>query len=82
MAGLCACVAGCRNSSSSLFFVAAKLAHLGQLPQGIASKKEMSKRMRNQMKIEGFGQCSNNLECEAFCPKEISSDWISWMNKI
>ena len=37
--------------------------------------------MRKQMAIEGFGQCSNNLECEAVCPKEISVDWISWMNK-
>ena len=79
--GCGACVAGCRNSSSSLF-VAAKLAHLGQLPQGSKNKKERSKKMKKQMIIEGFGQCSNNLECEAVCPKEISADWISWMNKI
>ena len=79
--GCGACVAGCKNASSSLF-VAAKLAHLGQLPQGINSKKERSRKMRKQMIIEGFGQCSNNLECEAVCPKEISADWISWMNKI
>ena len=78
--GCGACVAGCRNASSSLF-VAAKLAHLGQLPQGSNNKKERSKKMRKQMIIEGFGQCSNNLECEAVCPKEISADWISWMNK-
>ena len=79
--GCGACVAGCKNASSSLF-VAAKLAHLGQLPQGINGKKDRSKKMRKQMVIEGFGQCSNNLECEAVCPKEISADWISWMNKI
>ena len=79
--GCGACVAGCRNASSSLF-VAAKLAHLGQLPQGSKNKKERSKKMKKQMIIEGFGQCSNNLECEAVCPKEISADWISWMNKI
>ncbi len=79
--GCGACVAGCRNASSSLF-VAAKLAHLGQLPQGINGKKERSIKMRKQMIIEGFGQCSNNLECEAVCPKEISANWISWMNKI
>ena len=78
--GCGACVAGCRNASSSLF-VAAKLAHLGQLPQGSNNKKERSIKMRKQMVIEGFGQCSNNLECEAVCPKEISVDWISWMNK-
>ncbi len=79
--GCGACVAGCKNASSSLF-VAAKLAHLGQLPQGINGKKDRSRKMRKQMNIEGFGQCSNNLECEAVCPKEISADWISWMNKI
>ncbi len=79
--GCGACVAGCKNASSSLF-VAAKLAHLGQLPQGFNDKKERSIKMRKQMIIEGFGQCSNNLECEAVCPKEISADWISWMNKI
>ena len=78
--GCGACIAGCQNASSSLF-VAAKLAHLGQLPQGMNDKKERSIKMRKQMIIEGFGQCSNNLECEAVCPKEISADWISWMNK-
>ena len=78
--GCGACIAGCQNTSSSLF-VAAKLAHLGQLPQGMNDKKERSTKMRKQMIIEGFGQCSNNLECEAVCPKEISADWISWMNK-
>ena len=78
--GCGACVAGCKNASSSLF-VAAKLAHLGQLPQGINGKKERSIKMRKQMTIEGFGQCSNNLECEAVCPTEISADGISWMNK-
>tara|TARA_B100000989_G_C19531134_1_gene469961 strand:- start:1439 stop:2170 length:732 start_codon:yes stop_codon:yes gene_type:complete len=79
--GCGACVAGCRNASSSLF-VAAKIAHLGQLPQGSSNNKNRSSKMRQQMVIEGFGQCSNNLECEAVCPKEISADWISWMNKI
>lgn len=79
--GCGACVAGCRNSSSNLF-VAAKLAHLGQLPQGLKDNKERSIKMGKQMLIEGFGQCSNNLECEAVCPKEISADWISWMNKL
>ena len=78
--GCGACGAGCKNASSSLF-VAAKLAHLGQLPQGINGKKERAIKMRKQMIIEGFGQCSNNLDCEAVCPKEISADWISWMNK-
>jgi succinate dehydrogenase / fumarate reductase iron-sulfur subunit len=36
--------------------------------------------MQAAMEQEGFGSCSSNLECEAVCPKEISADWISWMN--
>ncbi len=79
--GCGACVAGCRNASSSLF-IAAKIAHLGQLPQGYENNKDRSKKIQKQMLIEGFGECSNNLECEAVCPKEISADWISWMNRI
>ena len=79
--GCGACVASCRNSSANLF-AAAKLAHLAQLPQGNEEKFKRKKLIKKQLKIEGFGSCSNNLECEAACPKEISSDWISWMNKI
>ena len=33
------------------------------------------------MEAEGFGSCSSNLECEAVCPKQISADWISWMQR-
>ena len=36
--------------------------------------------MDEQMEEEGFGACSNTLECEASCPKEISVKWISRMN--
>ena len=77
--GCGACVASCRNASASLF-TAAKLAHLGQLPQGQPERRSRAQAMRAAMEAEGFGQCSSNLECEAVCPKEISADWISWMN--
>ena len=33
------------------------------------------------MEIEGFGACTNMGECEAVCPKEISMDFISLLNK-
>ena len=33
------------------------------------------------MDAEGFGHCSNHLECEAACPKEISVDFIARMNR-
>ncbi len=77
--GCGACIASCRNASASLF-VAAKLAHLGQLPQGQQLRSERSMKMKEQMFAEGFGSCSNNLDCEVVCPKEISANWISWMN--
>ncbi|KZR78148.1 succinate dehydrogenase/fumarate reductase iron-sulfur subunit [Prochlorococcus marinus] len=78
--GCGACVASCRNASASLF-VAAKLAHLGQLPQGQSESKRRVKRLQERMLEEGFGSCSSNLECEAVCPKQISADWISWMHR-
>ena len=78
--GCGACVASCRNASASLF-VAAKLAHLGQLPQGQPERASRTQAMQDQMTAEGFGSCSSNLECEAVCPQEISADWISWMHR-
>ena len=78
--GCGACVASCRNASASLF-VAAKLAHLGQLPQGQPERASRADAMQRQMEAEGFGSCSSNLECEAVCPQEISADWISWMHR-
>jgi len=78
--GCAACVASCRNASASLF-VAAKLAHLGQLPQGQPERRQRARAMVNQMAAEGFGGCSSHLECEAACPKAISADWISWVRR-
>jgi succinate dehydrogenase / fumarate reductase iron-sulfur subunit len=78
--GCGACVASCRNASASLF-VAAKLAHLAQLPQGQPERQRRAAAMQAQMAAEGFGSCSSNLECEAVCPKQISADWISWMQR-
>jgi len=78
--GCGACVASCRNASASLF-VAAKLAHLGQLPQGQPERQRRALAMTERMAAEGFGSCSSQLECEAVCPKQISADWISWMHR-
>ena len=78
--GCGACVAACPNGSAMLF-TAAKVAHLGTLPQG---KVEHTKRVRSmvaQMDKEGFGFCSNIEACEAECPKEISTDNIAMMNR-
>lgn len=78
--GCGACVAACPNSSAMLF-TAAKVSHLAILPQGQVERKRRVADMVNQMDEEGFGHCSNVTACEAECPKEISVDFISRLNK-
>jgi succinate dehydrogenase / fumarate reductase iron-sulfur subunit len=78
--GCGACVASCPNGSAMLF-VAAKITHLGQLPQGQPERSLRAKNMAAAMDAEGFGACSNHYECEAVCPKEIPADTIARMNR-
>jgi succinate dehydrogenase / fumarate reductase, iron-sulfur subunit len=75
-----ACVAACPNASAMLF-VAAKLGHLGSLPQGRPEHDRRTRAMVNAMDAAGFGNCTNHYECEAVCPKEISGEWIAKMNR-
>ena len=77
--GCGACVAACKNASASLF-VAAKVSHLAHLPQGRVEEKRVLS-MVDKMDELGFGHCSNDGECEAACPKEISIKHISVMNR-
>jgi succinate dehydrogenase / fumarate reductase iron-sulfur subunit len=77
--GCGACVAQCPNGAAQLF-VAAKVAHLGLLPQGQPERDERAISMVQQMEAEGFGSCSNHRECEAACPKGISVTWIARLN--
>jgi succinate dehydrogenase / fumarate reductase iron-sulfur subunit len=78
--GCGACVAACKNASASLF-VAAKIAHLGHLPQGRQERERRALAMVETMDREGFGSCTNTYECEAVCPKEISVNFIAEMNR-
>lgn len=78
--GCGACVAACSNASAMLF-VAAKMSHLAHLPQGKPEQMRRAKAMVEQMDKEGFGNCTNQSECEAVCPKEISVRVISEMNR-
>ena len=78
--GCGACVAACQNASAMLF-VAAKSSHLNLLPQGKIEKTKRVQRMVTQMDNEGFGNCRNQYECEAACPKEISVDFIAQLNR-
>jgi succinate dehydrogenase / fumarate reductase, iron-sulfur subunit len=78
--GCGACVAACPNASAMLF-VSAKVGHLGQLPQGRAEKHERVKKLVAQHDREGFGHCTNIAECEAACPKQISMEFITQLNR-
>jgi len=78
--GCGACVAACKNASAMLF-VSAKVSHLGHLPQGQPEREKRVLAMVRQMDSEGFGNCTNQYECEAACPKEISVDHIARMNR-
>jgi succinate dehydrogenase / fumarate reductase iron-sulfur subunit len=78
--GCGACVAACPNASASLF-VAAKISHLGLLPQGQAERDARALSMVAQMDAELFGSCTNHGECEAACPKGISLETIARMNR-
>jgi succinate dehydrogenase / fumarate reductase iron-sulfur subunit len=74
-----ACVAQCPNGAAQLF-TAAKVSHLGLLPQG---QPERYERVLNMVEVmeEYFGSCTMFRECEAVCPKEISTDFIARMNR-
>jgi len=77
--GCGACVAACPNGSASLF-TAAKISHLGTLPQGQPERDRRAIRMIAQMDDEGFGHCTLYGECQDACPKQISIDAIARMN--
>jgi succinate dehydrogenase / fumarate reductase iron-sulfur subunit len=76
--GCGACVAMCPNASASLF-MAAKIAHLGLLPQGQPERDSRVVAMVAQANQELFGSCTNVGECEAVCPKEIKLEVIARM---
>jgi len=76
--GCGACVASCPNGAAMLF-VAAKVNQYALLPQGQPERKKRVLAMVNQMDSEGFGACTNFYECEACCPKQISTRFISKM---
>ena len=78
--GCGACVAACKNGSAMLF-VAAKVGHLGVLPQGQPERHRRVLNMVATMDEEGFGACTNIGSCSAACPKDISMDFIARMNR-
>lgn len=78
--GCGACVAACPNASAMLF-VGAKVSHLALLPQGAPEAAKRALSMVREMDRLGFGNCTNETECEAECPKEISITNIARLNR-
>lgn len=78
--GCAACAAACPNGSAMLF-TAAKIGHLGLLPQGQPQRNERARSMVQKMDEEGFGACTNYAECQDACPKGVSIKFIGRMNR-
>ena len=64
-----------------MLFVVAKVSQFALLPQGKVEAKDRVINMVNQMDKEGFGNCSNTGACEVACPKGISLENITRMNR-
>jgi succinate dehydrogenase / fumarate reductase iron-sulfur subunit len=78
--GCGACVAACKNASAMLF-VGAKISHFMHLPQGQVEREQRARNLVKVMDAEGFGNCTNQYECEAACPKDIPVRVIAEMNR-
>ena len=78
--GCGACVASCPNGAAMLF-TGARISQLSLLPQGQPERKERALAMVLAMDKEDFGNCTNERECEAVCPKAISIRHIARMNR-
>jgi succinate dehydrogenase / fumarate reductase iron-sulfur subunit len=71
-----ACVAACPNASAMLF-TAAKVTHLGVLPQGQPERLTRVVEMVQVHDAEGFGHCTTHGACQTACPKGIKVDYIA-----
>jgi succinate dehydrogenase / fumarate reductase iron-sulfur subunit len=78
--GCGACVASCPNASAMLF-TSAKVSQLALLPQGKPEAAKRAIKMVQTMDQLGFGNCTNERECEAECPKEIKITNIARLNR-
>jgi succinate dehydrogenase / fumarate reductase iron-sulfur subunit len=78
--GCGACVAACPNGSAMLF-TAAKVTHLGRMPQGQPERARRVLTMVQAHDEAGFGGCSHTGECAAVCPKGIGLDAIAQLNR-
>jgi succinate dehydrogenase / fumarate reductase iron-sulfur subunit len=77
--GCGACVAACPNGSAMLF-TAAKVTHLGLMPQGQPERHTRATDMLATQDELGFGGCTQAGECTAVCPKGIPLETITRLN--
>ena len=78
--GCGACVAACPNASAMLF-TSAKVSQFALLPQGRPEAARRAINMVRTMDSQGFGNCTNERECEAECPKEVKITNIARLNR-
>jgi succinate dehydrogenase / fumarate reductase iron-sulfur subunit len=78
--GCGACVAACPNAAAMLF-TGAKVSQLALLPQGRPEAAKRALYMVRKMDELHFGNCTNEKECEAECPKEVSIVNIARLNR-
>ncbi|MBL6988154.1 MAG: succinate dehydrogenase/fumarate reductase iron-sulfur subunit [Bacteriovoracaceae bacterium] len=78
--GCGACIASCPNAAAMLF-TSAKVSQFALLPQGKIEARERVRTMVEKMDDLGFGNCTNEQECEATCPKGIKITNIARMNR-
>ncbi|BDV42494.1 succinate dehydrogenase [Geotalea uraniireducens] len=78
--GCGACVAACPNGSAMLF-TSAKVAQLAVQPQGKAEAARRVTAMTEELKDQGFGNCTNHYECQAACPKGVDVKFIAKLNR-
>ena len=78
--GCGACVAACPNGSGMLF-TAAKVTHLGLMPQGQPERYSRVVDMVETHDELGFGGCTNTGECTVACPKGIPLETIGRLNR-
>jgi succinate dehydrogenase / fumarate reductase iron-sulfur subunit len=78
--GCGACVAACPNAAAMLF-TSAKISQFALLPHGRPEAAKRALAMVAQMDAQGFGNCTNQKECEVECPKGISISNIARLNR-
>ena len=72
--GCGACVAACPNAAAMLF-VSAKISQLALLPQGQPERSNRALDMVQKMDALGFGNCSNEKECEAASQRHLDQEY-------